>query len=107
MNESNSIKVIDRQNKFIWTNKILTKGNNRNWKLFSSRDWSNKIMQYKLNKHVTSFDYIDNILIVLSARSGGVSIILLTSIVGVPVKIARASLFFSLTIGTGKKNYWI
>ena len=29
----------------------------------------------KLNKHVTAFDYIDKILIVLSGTSGGVSII--------------------------------
>ena len=44
------------------------------------------------------FDYIDKILIVLSATSGGVSIISFTSIVGVPVGIASASfiLIFSL-----------
>ena len=45
----------------------------------------------KLNKYVTAFDYIDKILIVLNATSGGVSIILFTSIVGAPVGIACAS----------------
>ena len=50
-----------------------------------------KLCGKKLNKYI---DYIDNILIVLSATSGGVSIILFTSIVGVPVRIASASLFF-------------
>ena len=59
----------------------------------------------KLNKYVTAFDYIDKILIVLSATSGGVSIISFTSIVGAPVGIASASLtlFFSLTTGITKK----
>ena len=52
----------------------------------------------KLNKYVTTFDYIDKILIVLSATSSGVSIISFTSIVGAPVGIASASftLIFSL-----------
>ena len=52
----------------------------------------------KLNKYVTTFDYIDKILIVLSATRSGVSIISSTSIVGAPVGIASASptlIFFS------------
>ena len=60
----------------------------------------------KLSKYVAAFDYIDKVLIVLSARSGGVSIISFTSIVGAPIGIASASfaLFFSLTTGI-VKNY--
>ena len=60
----------------------------------------------KLSKYVTAFDYIDNILIVLSATSSGVCIILSVSVVGAPVGIASASftLIFSLTIGI-IKNY--
>ena len=56
-------------------------------------------------KYVTTFDYIDKILIVLSATSGGVSIISFTSIIGAPVGIASASftLIFSLTTGIVKK----
>ena len=46
----------------------------------------------KLDKYVTAFDYIDNILIVLSATTGGVSIVSFTSVVGAPVGIASASL---------------
>ena len=59
----------------------------------------------KLNKYVTAFDYIDKVLIALSATSGGVSIILFTSIIGAPVGIVRASftLIFSLTTGIVKK----
>ena len=53
----------------------------------------------------TVFDYIDKILIVLSATTSGVSIISFTSIVGAPVGIASASftLIFSLTTGIIKK----
>ena len=59
----------------------------------------------KLNKYVTAFDYIDKVLIVLSATSDGISIISFTSIIGAPVGIASASftLFFSLTTGIAKK----
>ena len=46
----------------------------------------------KLNKYVTTFNYIDKILIVLSATSSGVPIISFTSIVGAPVGTASASL---------------
>ena len=59
----------------------------------------------KLNKCVTTFDYLDKILIVLSSTSSRVLIISFTSIVGAPVGIARASLtlIFSLTIRIVKK----
>ena len=64
-----------------------------------------KSCSQKLNKYVTTFDYIDKILIVLSATSSGVSIISFTSIIGAPVGIASASLtlIFSLTTGIVKK----
>ena len=59
----------------------------------------------KLSKYVAVFNYIDQALIVLSATSGGVSIISFTSIIGAPVGIASASftLIFSLTTGIIKK----
>ena len=59
----------------------------------------------KLSKYVAAFDYIDKILIVLSATSGGVCIISFASIVGGPVGIAGTSftLIFSLTTGIIKK----
>ena len=59
----------------------------------------------KLNKYVTTFDYIDKILILLSGTSSGVSIISFTSIVRAPIGIASASLtlFFALTTGIVKK----
>ena len=59
----------------------------------------------KLSKYVTTFDYIDKILIVLSATSGRVSIISFTSVIEAPAGIASASftLIFSLTTGIIKK----
>ena len=63
-----------------------------------------KSCSQKLNKYITTFDYIDKILVVLSATSGGVSIISFTSVIGAPVGIASASftLIFSLTTGIVK-----
>ena len=59
----------------------------------------------KSSKYVAVFDYIDQVLILLGATSGGVSIISFTSIVRAPVGKAGASLtlFFSLTTGIVKK----
>ena len=56
-------------------------------------------------KYITTFDYIDKILVVLSATTGGVSIISFTSIIGAPVGIVSASftLILSLTTGIVKK----
>ena len=59
----------------------------------------------KLNKYVTAFDYIDKILIVLSATSSGVCIISSASLVGPPIGIASGSftLIFFLTTEIIKK----
>ena len=59
----------------------------------------------KLNKYVTIFNYIDKILIVLCATSGGVSIISFSSVIGVPAGIASASFtsIFSLPTGIVKQ----
>ena len=56
-------------------------------------------MSKKLSKYIAGFDYIDKTLIVLSATSGGTSIIPFVRVIGVPVEIASASfgLVFSLT----------
>ena len=59
-----------------------------------------KLNSKKLSKYVAAFDYMDKILVVLSATSGGVSISF-TTVIGAPVGIASASftLVFSLTTG--------
>ena len=55
----------------------------------------------KVSKYVTAFDYQ----IFLSATTGGVSIVLFTSVMRAPVGLASASftLIFSLTTGIIKK----
>ena len=64
-----------------------------------------KLCIKKLTRYLTTFNYIDNVLIILSATSSGVSIISLTNVVEEPVGIASASftLIFSLTPGIIKK----
>ena len=102
--ESNSLETIDKtvlfeQRKF-WLSEIIGIDN-----YFFQEINQRKSCSKKLNKCVTTFDYIDKILIILSATSSGVSIISFTSIIGAPVGIASASftLIFSLTTGIVKK----
>ena len=104
MNECNSIEAIDKtilseQTKFRLSEIIGIEN------YFYQEINQRKSCSKKLNKYVAVFDYIDQTLIVLSAISGGVSIISYTSFVGAPVGIASASvtLFFSLTTGIVKK----
>ena len=97
MNKSKSVRAIDKtdlyeQRKF-WLDEI----SQLKIILFEEIN-QRKPCGKKLNKYVTTFDYIDKILIVLSATTRGVSIISFTSIIGVPVGIASASftlIFFS------------
>ena len=53
------------------------------WNYFQQEINQRKVCIKKLSKYVTVVDYIDNILIALRAATGGVSIILFTSVVGV------------------------
>ena len=90
MNKSNSIEAIDKTNltnqtKF-WLDEISKIEN-----YFIEEINQRKSCSKKLSKYVAVFDYIDKILIVLSATTGGVSICSFTSIAGAPVGIASAS----------------
>ena len=104
MNNINSIEAIERTNltnqaKFRFDD--ISKIEN----YFIEEINQRKSCSKKLSKYVAVFDYIDQALIVLSAASGGVSIISFTSIVGAPVGIAstRFTSFFSLRTGIVKK----
>ena len=84
MNGCNSIKAIDKtilseQTKFRLSETIGIEN------YFDQEINQRKSCSKKLNKYVTAFDYIDKILIVLSATSRRVSLISFTSIVGAPV----------------------
>ena len=104
MNKCNSIEAIDKVNLSEQT-KFQLDGISKIENYFIEEINQRKSWSKKLSKYVAAFDYIDNILIVLSATTGGVSICSFTSIVGAPVGIASASftLIFSLTTGITKK----
>ena len=72
---------------------------------FNSEINQRKNASKKLRKYVSAFDYIEKVLIVLSATSGGVCIISSVNICGASVGIAGASFtpIFSLTTGIIKK----
>ena len=104
MNESNSIEAFDKTS---LTNQIKFRldeiSETENY--FIEQINQRKSCSKKLSNYVAVFDYFDQVLIVLSATSGGVSIISFTSIAGAPVGIASTSLtlFFSLTTGIVKR----
>ena len=105
MNESNSIETTDRTNLTEQTKfglDEISKIENYFYEEINQRKSCSK----KLSKYAAAFDYIDKVLIVLSATSGVVSIIRFTHVVGAPVGIAGASftLIFPLTTGIIKKN---
>ena len=97
MNKVNSIETIDRtcltdQTKF------------RLNEISEIENYFNQEIK-KLSKYVAAFAYMDKILIVFSATSGGVSIISFATVIGAPVGIAKSSftLIFCLTTGIIKK----
>ena len=95
MNKSNSIKynsletidktVLSEQTKFRLSEIIGIEN------YFHQEINQRKSCSKKLSKYVTAFDYIDKILIILSATSSGVFIILSASVVEAPVGITSAS----------------
>ena len=88
--ENNSLETIDKTNLSEQTKFRLdeiSKIENYFIKEINQR----KLCSKKLSKYVAVFDYIDQVSIVLSGTSVGVSIISFTSIVCAPVGIANAS----------------
>ena len=72
---------------------------------FNSEVQEREAISKKLSRFVASLEYMDKILILLSAASGGVSIISHLSVIGIPAGIISSSftLLFSLTTGIIKK----
>ena len=104
MNKSNSIKIIGKTNLTEQTKFRLdeiSKIENYFHEEINQRQSCSK----KFSKYVAAFDYIEKILIVLSATTGGVSACSFMSIVGAPIVIASASftLIFYLTTEIIKK----
>ena len=98
MNEMNKINLSE-QIKF-WLSEIIGTENYFHQEINQKKSYSKK-----LSKYITAFDYLEKIINVLSATTGGVSIISFTSIFGAPVGIASAifTLIFTLATGILKK----
>ena len=104
MNKSNSIEAIDTK-KLTEQKKFRLDEISKIENYFHEEINQRKTCSKKLSKYVAAFDYIDKVLIVLSATTGRVSICSFTSILGAPVGIASASftLIFYLTTGITEK----
>ena len=99
MNEVNSIEMLNKYSNLSDQTKFRLNEIIKIEDYFNSEIKEKKSMSKKLGKYIAAFDYIDRTLIVLSATSGGVFIISLASVIGIPAWIARASfpLVFPLT----------
>ena len=64
-----------------------------------------ELVSKRLSKYIASFDNCDKSLIVLSVRTGSISIALFATVIGAPVRITKAScsLSFSICKGIVKK----
>ena len=64
-----------------------------------------QLMSNNLSKYISSFDYVDKSLIVLSVATGSISVASFVTVIGAPVGImsASCSLAFSITTGFVKK----
>ena len=78
----------NRWNKLDWSNKISTKWSEQDWNYFNQEINQRKLCSKTINKYFATFDYIDKILIVISATSGGVCIISSVSVFGAAIGIA-------------------
>ena len=107
MNELNSIETQSNLDAIPLSDetKFRLKEINKIKDYFNSKIQETKTMSKKPSKYNAAFDYIDKILIVLSATSGGISIISFTSVIGIPAGLASASftLVFPLATGIIKK----
>ena len=110
MNEFNSVETL---NKYSSLNAIQLSDHttfrlneiNKIKDYFNSEIQQRRIITKKQSKYIAALDYMNKTLIVLSATSGGISIISFASIIDVPVEIANAnfSFVFLLTTGVIKK----
>ena len=68
---------------------------------FISEIWKRKTISRRLAKYISIFGYFDKALIVLSAISGGLSIISFSRLFGAPEEIASVSFTFAFSLTTG------
>ena len=103
MNESNSIKAIDKKNLANQT-KFRLDEISKIENYFIEEVNQRKSCSEKFIKNTAVFYYIDQALIILSAASGGVSIISFRSVVGTTTGTASASFTLIFSLATGWVN---
>ena len=93
MNKSDSIEILINTSNFNLSDQTKFRLNEMNKikDYVYSEIQERKTVRKKLSKYIAAFDYIEKTLIVLSATSGGISIISFTSVIGVPAGLAIAS----------------
>ena len=62
---------------------------------FTAEIREKELMSKRLSKHIASFDYFDSSLIVLSATSGAISILLFATVIGASVVIESTGFSFA------------
>ena len=60
-----------------------------------------EVMSKRLSKYIASFDYFDKLLIVLSVRTGSISIASFATVIAAPVGMASSSFSLEFLISTG------
>ena len=78
--ENNSIDTLNLNNQQFRLNKI-----NETENYFIAEIKERELMSKSLSKYIASFDYFENSLIVLSARSGSISIASFTTVIGTSI----------------------
>ena len=100
--ECNSIESIEH-------NSITSNINNQQFRLnkiseiedyFIAEIKERELINKKLSKYISFFDYFDKSLIVLSVTSGGVSIASFATVIEAPIGIASASLSLAFSLCT-------
>ena len=71
---------------------------NKNKDYFITEIEERELMSKRLSKYISSFDYFDKSLIVLSVTTAGISIASFGTVIGTPVGIVRASFSLAFSI---------
>ena len=89
MNELRPVKNYSDFSTLLLNDKIKFRLNeiNKIKDYFNSETQKREAISKKLSKSIASLDYIDKVLIVLSATSGGVNILSHASVIGIPAGI--------------------
>ena len=98
MNEIDKINLTNQT-------KFQLKEINRFQNYFNPEINQRKLCRKKLSKYVTAFDYLDKMLIVLSATTRGVCIVSHANVVGAPVGITSAGFTIVFSLATEIKKF--